>query len=177
MDLEPILKRPTGLVAMFACPICCTFYPTEAQAEYCFHSFPLANQIKDVKPGDVVTVNRGYGWYINKEWVSHTIPGKPKAASHFDRMDTHVFYYVITAIHREVECNGNPYMFRDNRRLHRALVSMVSGALTEKGQPLHPVWTSRKTHIGWNKVKDQASVAHIRALAEEHIGTISHTLM
>lgn len=178
MQLKPLTSRPLDCSPVYYCAVCGTAYRTQEEARYCTESYPVEQQYPDLAPGDVVTLNRGnnYGWYKDERWIAETIPANPKSRSHFDHITTYSFYYVVTAIHVDDAEAKHPRHFEDNRRAHRAKVSLAHGAIWE-GDEMHVFWTVARSHYTPTKVKDQTAVQHLRALAAPLIGTKSNNLL
>lgn len=123
-------KLPSGDTAvLFACPVCGETYKTHAEANHC-RTQPY--DTAGMKIGDIVVVPGMYhNVYVTPgdPWCAFVVPADPTSDSHFNYTDSNVPYFVVTAVHPQLD---NP---------HRCLVTLVSVA--SDGD-------DRFLRIGWN---------------------------
>lgn len=117
---------------LYLCKVCAEAYYTSAEAEKCERSAgPLQARV-----GQIVLINRGYGWYDGKpEWVVE------KTGDHNGR-PTHSFWYVITAITKG-RPGFRPVPLWGDAEAHVWTYHMATRAMVKQGTN---GWTRPKSH-------------------------------
>ena len=105
-QLKKWSSTPPSEKPIFHCPICNQIYYTMEETMACLNRKAEPGPFK---VGDIVMVSGkwvGYGNYPNDPWLACTRPAEPRAESHFDQVDQHWPWFVITSLwneaHREV---------------------------------------------------------------------------
>lgn len=87
----------------YTCDICHREYPSARAAAICEREMGKPT----VRPGDIVFVGAGFGWYDgDREWVSNPdvkLGGIREHGNCFGECCTYRFYYVVTAVDRDLE--------------------------------------------------------------------------
>jgi hypothetical protein len=161
-----INKPPKDGSAVHFCSVCGSAWSTQAEAVDCM----AIDMPCSVKPGDIVVLERGYGWYTNEDWVldqnGHDFHGK-----------TYRFLYVIVAVttgHDFGLFNENDVRYGHSKRIHiygDAVDQCRHTWTTDNGSHITPKLWRPKTKA------DRERAARLLATAQPFMGNPSHQLL
>lgn len=120
-------------ITAYKCPTCGHLYETQEAVEYCYNS----TGEQEFSVGDVVVIERGYGWYDgDPAWVLD------REGYEFHGEKTYRMYYVVTAV--DLDLHPNSYQevgpCKEKVRGHRLRYHVASRA-----------WNGKDGYyIGWN---------------------------